>query len=70
MEKHIKKDLNFVFFGTSEEAVYALEALFVRGFVPTLIVTPIDKPAGRKHILKSPLAKKMGRKTFYLLSSA
>ncbi|MEI7709194.1 MAG: methionyl-tRNA formyltransferase [bacterium] len=51
------KKINFVFFGTSEEAVYALDALKKNGFTPTLIVTPPDRPAGRHNILKSPLAK-------------
>jgi len=50
--------INFVFFGTSEEAVYALEALEVGGFMPRLIVTAPDKPAGRHLALTAPLAKK------------
>jgi methionyl-tRNA formyltransferase len=49
--------INFVFFGTSEEATYALDALKLKGFIPSLIVTTPDRSAGRKHELKSPLAK-------------
>lgn len=47
----------FVFFGTSEEATYALDALFDRGFIPCLIVTVPDRPTGRKQIMTAPLAK-------------
>lgn len=52
-----QKNPNLIFFGTSEEAVYALEALYSRGIVPSLIITPTDRPAGRHQELKSPLAK-------------
>ncbi len=57
MQQYIPKEINFVFFGTSEEATYALNALLLKGFIPSLIVTAPDRPAGRKHELKSPLAK-------------
>ena len=50
--------MNFVFFGTGEEAVYALGALHSKGFVPKLIVTAPDRPAGRHLALTPPLAKK------------
>jgi methionyl-tRNA formyltransferase len=50
--------INFVFFGTSEEAVYALDALYAKGIKPALIVTTPDRPAGRHHALTPPLAKK------------
>ena len=56
MKKNNK--LNFVFLGTSEEAIYALEALNSKGFTPGLIVTAPDRPAGRHHKLTAPLAKK------------
>ena len=62
MESNMNKKLNFVFFGTSEEATYALDALYTKGFIPSLLVTAPDRPAGRKHILKSPLAKKWAEK--------
>ncbi len=52
-----ENNLNFVFFGTSEEATYALDALYLKGFIPSLVVTAPDRPAGRKHELKAPLAK-------------
>ncbi len=55
MQDH--KKLNFVFFGTSEEATYALDALYEKGYIPSLIVTAPDRPAGRNHELKAPLAK-------------
>jgi len=50
--------INFVFFGTSEEAVYALQALHKKEIAPSLIVTAPDKPAGRHYKLTAPLAKK------------
>lgn len=53
-----KTKLNFVFFGTSEEAVYALESLNKKGYIPKLIVTTPDRPVGRKQLLTPPLAKK------------
>ncbi len=56
------KKINFVFFGTSEEATYALDALFDRGFIPSLIVTTPDRPVGRKQILTGPLAKQWAEK--------
>jgi methionyl-tRNA formyltransferase len=59
-----KNNLNFIFFGTSEEAVYALDALDERGFVPSLIVTAPDRPAGRHNIMKSPLAKTWAEEHF------
>jgi len=50
--------LNFVFFGTSEEAIYTLDALGLKGITPRLIVTAPDRPAGRHHMITPPLAKK------------
>jgi methionyl-tRNA formyltransferase len=52
-----KEDINFVFFGTSSEAIYVLDALSKKGFLPSLIVTPTDKPAGRNLELTPPAAK-------------
>src|SRR3989338_8344834 len=49
--------INFVFFGTSEEAVYVLDVLFARGIAPSLIVTPPDRPVGRHQELTPPKAK-------------
>jgi len=44
----------FVFFGTPELAVTVLEELRVAGFIPTLVVTQPDKPAGRGRTLTPP----------------
>ncbi len=41
------KTYNIVFFGTSEFAVPALEALIKNSLVPLVVVTVPDKPAGR-----------------------
>lgn len=54
----MSEKINFAFFGTSEEAVYVLEALYLNNIFPALIVTTPDKPAGRHQLLTSPLAKK------------
>ncbi|MBX4210914.1 methionyl-tRNA formyltransferase [Candidatus Parcubacteria bacterium] len=43
--------ISFVFFGTSEFAVYVLDELKNKGFVPSLVVTRPDKPQGRKLLL-------------------
>jgi len=44
-------NLKFAFFGTSNFSVFCLEELKTLGFLPTLIITTPDKPAGRKLIL-------------------
>lgn len=41
-------DLHIAFFGTPELAVYVLEELKEAGIIPALVVTTVDKPAGRK----------------------
>lgn len=51
------KDLNFVFFGTPDVASETLEILKSNGYIPSLIVTAIDKPQGRKMILTPPPVK-------------
>ena len=48
---------NFVFFGTPHFAVIILDELKAAGFLPGLIVTAPDKPAGRKLKLTPPLVK-------------
>jgi len=45
------------FFGTPQFAVYVLDALKEKGVVPDLIVTAVDKPAGRNLVLTPPPAK-------------
>ena len=49
---------SFVFFGTGEIAVGALNEMERRGFIPAFVVTAPDKPAGRgKTLSASPVAK-------------
>lgn len=43
--------LNFIFFGTPDVASETLDILKQNGFVPSLIVTSIDKPKGRKWVM-------------------
>lgn len=50
--------MNMVFFGTDEFAKEILEYLLSQGFLPTLIVTRIDKPKGRSQkTVPSPVKK-------------
>ncbi|HEU0085786.1 MAG TPA: methionyl-tRNA formyltransferase [Candidatus Paceibacterota bacterium] len=49
--------LNFAFFGTPEVASETLQILKENGYLPSLIVTSIDKPKGRKLIMTPPPAK-------------
>src|SRR3989344_1614005 len=51
------KNLNFVFFGTSEFAVKILDGLIENGYVPSLVVPAPDKPKGRKMIMPPPPIK-------------
>ncbi len=53
----IKQDLKFVFFGTPDVASRTLEILKENGYLPSLIVTAIDKPQGRKMIITPPPVK-------------
>lgn len=46
-----KNNLNFVFFGTPEVASKTLEILKQAGYFPSLIVTSVDKPEGRKMVM-------------------
>jgi methionyl-tRNA formyltransferase len=62
MQNGMREKLNFVFFGTSEEAVYVLEAFSLKGITPCLIVTVPDRPVGRHQKLTEPLAKKWAKK--------
>ena len=48
---------DFIFFGTSLFSVLILEELKTAGFLPTLIVTTLDKPKGRKLVLTPPEVK-------------
>lgn len=46
-----KNNFNFVFFGTPEVASKTLEILKQAGYFPSLIVTSVDKPEGRKMVM-------------------
>jgi methionyl-tRNA formyltransferase len=48
---------NFVFFGSSKFSCIILDELEKAGLLPSLIVTGIDKPQGRKLVLTSPPTK-------------
>ncbi len=48
---------NFIFFGTSEFSTIILDELETAGFVPSVVITTEDKPAGRKMILTPPSTK-------------
>ncbi len=52
-----QQDLKFIFFGTPDVASKTLEILKQNGYSPSLIVTAIDKPQGRKMILTPPPVK-------------
>lgn len=47
----MEKRLNFAFFGTPDVASNTLEILKQAGFLPSIIITSEDKPAGRKMLL-------------------
>ncbi|MEX0917270.1 MAG: methionyl-tRNA formyltransferase, partial [Candidatus Paceibacterota bacterium] len=49
--------INSVFFGTDDFSVAILEKLEEVGIIPTLVVTPQDKPSGRGNVLTPPLVK-------------
>lgn len=49
--------MKFVYFGTPKIAVTILDDLKKEGFIPALIVTSLDKPAGRKLALTPSPAK-------------
>lgn len=52
-----KTNLNFIFFGTPDVSSETLEILKQSGYLPELIVTAPDRPAGRKMILTPPAVK-------------
>lgn len=49
--------IKFVFFGTPEVSKDTLEILKEKGFIPSFIVTSLDKPQGRKMIITPPPVK-------------
>jgi len=52
-----KEQIQFVFFGTNEFSVIALNELKQAGFISALVVTATDKPKGRGMRLTPPLVK-------------
>ena len=48
---------SFAFFGTDTFSTVVLERLFEKGFIPTLIMTAPDRPAGRGQKMQSPATK-------------
>ena len=57
MQNNIKKNLNFIFFGTPDVASETLEILKQNGFIPSLIVTSPDARHGRGLLMQaSPVA--------------
>lgn len=54
-------DVRFAFFGTPQLAVVVLEELERAGFMPSLIITRADAPAGRGKMLTAPLTKTWGQ---------
>ena len=53
----MNNDTKFVFFGTPEFAIDTLEELKKAGFIPALIITAPDRPAGRGQKLTPPPVK-------------
>lgn len=52
-----KQEIKIIFWGTSEFAIPALEALCAAGYSVMAVVTAPDKPAGRKQLLAPPSVK-------------
>ncbi len=50
-------NLNFIFWGTPDVASETLQILKENGFLPSMIVTALDRPQGRKMIVTPPLVK-------------
>jgi len=53
----MQNKINWIFFGTSEISVVALDTFKSKGFLPTLIITSEDRPKGRKLVLTPPHTK-------------
>jgi methionyl-tRNA formyltransferase len=53
----MKLENKFAFFGTDDFSVTVLERLFEKGFIPALVVTAPDRPAGRGQQMQSPALK-------------
>lgn len=50
-------NLNFIFWGTPEVASETLDILKKNGYMPSLIITALDKPQGRKMLITPPPVK-------------
>jgi len=51
------KDIKFAFFGTPDVASETLEILKQNDYIPSLIITSLDRPKGRKMIITPPPVK-------------
>ena len=51
MKNNTNEKLNFVFWGTPQVASETLDILKENGYIPSLIITSIDKPQGRKMLM-------------------
>jgi len=51
------QEINFTFWGTPDVASQTLEILKRAGFIPSLIITSPDRPAGRKMLITPPPVK-------------
>jgi methionyl-tRNA formyltransferase len=57
MNSSKKQNYNFAFFGTDDFSLKVLEKLIEAGFIPSLIVTAPDRPAGRGQKMQEPIIK-------------
>ncbi len=55
-------DLRFIFIGTPDFGAIVLDGLIKSGFKPSLAVTALDKPVGKKQILTPPEVKVIAKK--------
>lgn len=54
----MKKEINFIFLGTPDLAVYVLEELEKKNYLPSLIITASDMKIGRGNVFIAPPVKK------------
>jgi len=57
MQNKINEKLNFVFWGTPDVASETLKILKENGYIPSLVITSLDKPQGRKMLITPPPVK-------------
>lgn len=53
----MKQTISFAFWGTPDVAADTLDILFSHGYIPSVIITAPDRPAGRGLVLTPPPAK-------------